>query len=155
MSYCVGSDMSCKDMILDSVSVANLDEVNLSDMVKSGVIFPEFTGLVSFLHLFPVPFWFQFQFPYPFPFPGAWQFSSCSFDSFSQLSLSSQHTSWNRWNCCGYGPMPLKYTHDKNHWTEYNIWFERWSSKNTKCLKIYFIKNPNWNFIMNVVFQLF
>ena len=45
MSYCVGSDMSCKDMILDSVSVANLDEVNLSDMVMSGVIFPEFTWL--------------------------------------------------------------------------------------------------------------
>ena len=46
MSYCVGSDMSCKDMILDSVSVANLDEVNLSDIVVSGVIFPKFTSLV-------------------------------------------------------------------------------------------------------------
>ena len=37
--------MNCADMILDSVGVANLDEVNLSDMVVSGVIFPEFTWL--------------------------------------------------------------------------------------------------------------
>ena len=37
--------MSCADMILDSVGVAKLDEVNLSDMVVSGVIFPEFTWL--------------------------------------------------------------------------------------------------------------
>ena len=46
MSYCVGSDMSGADMILDSVGVAKLDEVNLSDMVVSGVIFPEFTWLL-------------------------------------------------------------------------------------------------------------
>ena len=39
--------MSCADMILDSVGVAKLDEVNLSDMVESGVIFPEFTWLVK------------------------------------------------------------------------------------------------------------
>ena len=45
MLYCVGLDMSCADMILDSVGVAKLDEVNLSDMVVSGIIFPEFTGL--------------------------------------------------------------------------------------------------------------
>ena len=38
--------MNCADMILDSVGVANLDEVNLSDMVVSGVIFPEFTCLI-------------------------------------------------------------------------------------------------------------
>ena len=37
--------MNCAEMILDSVSVANLDEVNLSDMVASGVNFPEFTWL--------------------------------------------------------------------------------------------------------------
>ena len=37
--------MKCSDMILDSVSVANLDEVILSDMVASGVNFPEFTCL--------------------------------------------------------------------------------------------------------------
>ena len=43
--------MNCSDMILDSgsVSVANLDEVNLSDMVVSGVIFPEFTSLDSII----------------------------------------------------------------------------------------------------------
>ena len=46
MSYGVGSDMNYADMILDSVGVAKLDEVNLSDMVVSGVIFPEFTWLV-------------------------------------------------------------------------------------------------------------
>ena len=33
-------------MILGSVGVAKLDEVNLSDMVVSGVIFPEFTWLI-------------------------------------------------------------------------------------------------------------
>ena len=38
--------MSCADMILDSVSVARLDEVNLSDMVVTGIIFPDFTGLL-------------------------------------------------------------------------------------------------------------
>ena len=38
--------MNCADMILDSVSVANLDEVNLSDMVASGVNIPKFTWLV-------------------------------------------------------------------------------------------------------------
>ena len=37
--------MNCADMILDSVGVANLDEVNLSDMVGSGVNFPKFTSL--------------------------------------------------------------------------------------------------------------
>ena len=41
--------MNCADMILDSVSVANLDEVNLSDMVASGVNIPKFT----WLHLEP------------------------------------------------------------------------------------------------------
>ena len=51
MSYCVGSDMSCADMILDSVGVAKLDEVNLSDMVVSGVIFPEFTWLFGIVYL--------------------------------------------------------------------------------------------------------
>ena len=43
--------MSCADMILDSVGVAKLDEVNLSDMVVSGVIFPEFTWLLALVHL--------------------------------------------------------------------------------------------------------
>ena len=43
LSYCVGSAMNCADMILDSVDVANLAEVNLSDMVESGVDFPKFT----------------------------------------------------------------------------------------------------------------
>ena len=37
--------MNCADMILDSVSVANLDEVNLSDMIVSGVNIPKFTWL--------------------------------------------------------------------------------------------------------------
>ena len=35
-----------RDMILDYVSVANLDEVNLLDKIVSGVIFPKFTCLV-------------------------------------------------------------------------------------------------------------
>ena len=43
--------MSCADMILGSVGVAKLDEVNLSDMVVSGVIFPEFTWLLALVHL--------------------------------------------------------------------------------------------------------
>ena len=38
--------MNCAAMILDPVGVANLDEVNLSYMVESGVIFPDFTWLV-------------------------------------------------------------------------------------------------------------
>ena len=46
LSYRIGSDMNCSDIILDCVSVAHLDEVNLSDMVVSGVIFPEFTSLL-------------------------------------------------------------------------------------------------------------
>ena len=37
--------MNCADMILDSVDVANMDEVNMSDMIVSGVNFPEFTWL--------------------------------------------------------------------------------------------------------------
>ena len=32
-------------MILDTVGVANMDEVNLSDMIVSGVIFSKFTSL--------------------------------------------------------------------------------------------------------------
>ena len=36
-------------MILDPVGVANLDEVNLSYMVESGVIFPDFTWLLCIL----------------------------------------------------------------------------------------------------------
>ena len=45
--------MNCADMILDSVDVANLDEVNLSVMVESGVNIPEFTCLIkkSFDHV--------------------------------------------------------------------------------------------------------
>ena len=39
--------MNCADMILDSVGVANPDEVNLSDMIVSGVNFPKFTSLVQ------------------------------------------------------------------------------------------------------------
>ena len=39
--------MNYADMILDSVGVANLDEVNLSYMVESGVIFPDFTWLIK------------------------------------------------------------------------------------------------------------
>ena len=38
--------MNCAAMILDPVGVANLDEVNLSYMVESGVIFPDFTWLI-------------------------------------------------------------------------------------------------------------
>ena len=43
-------------MILDTVGVANMDEVNLSDMIVSGVIFSKFTSLfqtsyVSYLYL--------------------------------------------------------------------------------------------------------
>ena len=45
MSYGVGSDMNYADMILDSVGVANLDEVNLSYMIVSVVIFQKFTWL--------------------------------------------------------------------------------------------------------------
>ena len=37
--------MNCADMILDPVGVANLDEINLSFMVESGVISPDFTWL--------------------------------------------------------------------------------------------------------------
>ena len=47
MSYGVGSDMNYADMILDSVGVANLDEVNLSYMIVSVVIFQKFTWLVG------------------------------------------------------------------------------------------------------------
>ena len=35
-----------RDVILVYVSVANLDEVNLSDMIVLAVIFPKFTCLV-------------------------------------------------------------------------------------------------------------
>ena len=38
--------MNYADMILDSVGVANLDEVNLSYMIVSVVIFQKFTWLV-------------------------------------------------------------------------------------------------------------
>ena len=47
MSYGVGSDMNYADMILDSVGVANLDEVNLSYMIVSVVIFQKFTWLLG------------------------------------------------------------------------------------------------------------
>ena len=39
--------MNCADMILDPVGVANLDEINLSFMVESGVISPDFTWLAE------------------------------------------------------------------------------------------------------------
>ena len=37
--------MNWADMILDTVGVANMDEVKLSDMIVSGVIFSKFTSL--------------------------------------------------------------------------------------------------------------
>ena len=39
--------MNWADMILDTVGVANMDEVNLSDMIVSGVIFSKFTSLLK------------------------------------------------------------------------------------------------------------
>ena len=42
--------MNYADMILDSVGVANLDEVNLSYMIVSVVIFQKFTWLDGTLH---------------------------------------------------------------------------------------------------------
>ena len=47
--------MNYADMILDSVGVANLDEVNLSYMIVSVVIFQKFTWLVPRSQLTCVP----------------------------------------------------------------------------------------------------